>query len=436
MPLPTYIIERKQIYYFRIAVPKSQIPKFGKRQIWQSLRTTDKKTAVKNAAPLISKYAAIFADQPAFDQDLAKQVLAISHAYGFTYRQDSEIAKATNEEAVLQIGPALRALEKNLQPSEVEVDAFGGAVKPAALTMMDALQRYKLYCEDKFMEYSDERERDKRWRPFQQAAKAFTEVLKDVDIFSLKPIDCIKFRTALIAQVKEGKLKPETAQKKIMWLRLIHTKILEIERPELLPSPWDRLSRINGNAGEKGKRPSFSEEEITKVRTMLLDSDASKQVIALNLISMNTGATCKELTHLHKDDIFLDAPIPYISIRPNANRSRVKKNGSRIRDIPLVGHALTEMKKFPNGFSEFCKNNGSEELSRISNELIKGAAKDRTFYSYRHTIADRLRRSGCQDTLKNSIMGHASKGMEMHYGEGYTLENKLEALKKALPEGS
>ncbi|MNE27602.1 hypothetical protein D3C80_1210190 [compost metagenome] len=48
-------------------------------------------------------------------------------------------------------------------------------------------------------------------------------------------------------------------------------------------------------------------------------------------------------------------------------------------------------------------------------------------------MADWLRRSGANDTLKDSILGHTNtKSHSMHYGDGYDIENKKEALEKAL----
>ena len=147
-----------------------------------------------------------------------------------------------------------------------------------------------------------------------------------------------------------------------------------------------------------------------------------------------TGATCKELVLLQKADIHLDGPISYISIRPNDLRDEVKSGGDRHRDIPVFGAALEWLKKFPDGFERYRRHNGSEALSASSNKIIDTVAKGKTFYSYRHMIADALRNSGCGDNLKNSLLGHSSNGHEMHYGSGFTLENKLEALTKALAE--
>ena len=431
-----YITRRESgAYCFRMVVPPPLRGKFGKREVWKSLKTNDRKQALIKAAPLIQFWSNLFSSGEAPQEEVITfdQVSGTAAKLGFEYRSAQDILAATIQDSVEMLKERLQAAQPIRRRNRAEIASLAGVMGVPGMTMNQALKRYEELSPDKFMNYSDERERYKRWRPFVQAAKSFTEVMGDVDILTLKPKDCFKYKAALVQQVADGKLKVDSARKKIMWLRLIHTKVLEIDAPDLLPCPWDRIT-IEGDGSEKGKRKPFTEEEIKLVREKLDNSDASKQLIALNLISMNTGATCKELTHLHKDDIVLDAPIPYIAIRPNANRNRVKGNGTRIREIPLIGRALEEMKKFPDGFDEFCRNNGSEDLSRLSNDIIKGVVKDRTFYSYRHRIADVLRRSGCQDTLKNSIMGHTSEGMQMHYGAGYTLENKLEALLKALPE--
>lgn len=433
---PNYIVERDSGFHFRMVVPPNLRKKLGQREIWRSLRTKDRKAARHAAVHHYEKWTKIFEtgvlpDDTEITPDVIKDINEARGVRNVSAEDLLALPTKISVEAILELQ---RLTGEIATRNKVETAADAGVFDIPRMTMMEAVELYQKLSPDKFMEYSDERERYKRWRPFVQAAKAFTEVMGDFDIFKLKPKDCFVFKNALVEQVAQKKMKLDTAKKKVMWLRLIHTKVLESEAPELLPCPWDRITFENKSGAPKGKRKPFTEEEMKRVRTKFEDSDASKQVIALNLISMNTGATCKELTHLDASDIFLDAPIPYIAIRPNDHRNRVKKNGSRIREIPLVGRALTEMKKFPNGFDEFRKNNGSEELSRLSNVVIKTAVDDRTFYSYRHTMADRLRRTGCNDSLKDSILGHTTKGMGMHYGEGYTLENKLEALRKALPE--
>ncbi|MBD8663109.1 hypothetical protein IFT59_07565 [Rhizobium sp. CFBP 8752] len=432
---PNYIVERASGYHFRIAVPPNLRAKLGKREVWRSLKTKDRKTARFAVAPLYEKWSHIFATGiiPDEIEIVPETITDNAKRSGLTYRSDEDYLYAPIEKSIEAIFELKSATSGTGRRNKLETATHGGVVAAPGMTMTQALERYKELSPDKFMAYSDERDRYKRWRPFVQAAQAFTDVMGKVDVLKLKPKDCFIFKNALVEQVRAGKLKVETARKKIMWLRLIHTKVLECDAPELLPCPWDRIT-IDSNGAEKGKRKPFTENEIRIVRDKLINSEASKQVIALNLISMNTGATCKELTHLDSSDIFLDAPVPYIAVRPNAHRNRVKGNGSRIREIPLIGLALDEMKKFPDGFDEFRKNNGSEELSRISNVLIKSAVKDRTFYSYRHTMADRLRQSGCNDTLKDALLGHTTKGFSMYYGVGYTLQNKLEALQKALPE--
>ncbi|TCQ96208.1 DUF6538 domain-containing protein [Neorhizobium sp. JUb45] len=428
-----YVTKRGEVYYFRMAVPKRLKPVYG-GIIWRSLHTRSLSEAKIAVCEHVAKWARKFLLETVDDQDISFQKLRdVRRAMTDTsYRSYKDVEEAGEQESFEMVMPALSAVRDAGKLDRVQVAALAGVTENPGMTMTKALERYQELSTDKFMSYSDERERYKRWRPFVQAAKSFTSVMGDVDIIKLKPKDCMKFQADLVKKIADKKLNIDSARKKIMWLRLIHTKILEIDHPDLLPSPWDRI-KIEG-ASHKGKRIAFSDDELRVVRKAMTESDVSDQVKALNTISEMTGATCKELTHLHADDIFLDAPIPYIAIRPNENRNRVKGNGDRIREIPLIGRALEAMKKFPKGFDEFCRSNGSEDLSKISNVIIQKAVPDRSFYSYRHAMADRLRRSGCQDTLKNSIMGHSSKGFSMHYGNGYTLQNKLDALVAAIPE--
>ena len=57
----------------------------------------------------------------------------------------------------------------------------------------------------------------------------------------------------------------------------------------------------------------------------------------LALIS-DTGMRLREAAGLHKDDIILDAPAPYINLQPHSWR-RLKTKSSA-RHIPLVGASL------------------------------------------------------------------------------------------------
>ncbi len=60
-------------------------------------------------------------------------------------------------------------------------------------------------------------------------------------------------------------------------------------------------------------------------------------VRAIAMLS-DTGARQAEVVGLRKDDVILTGDVPYILIRPNANRGL--KNAQSERKVPLVGEAL------------------------------------------------------------------------------------------------
>ncbi|UVC07247.1 hypothetical protein IHQ71_18755 [Rhizobium sp. TH2] len=237
----------------------------------------------------------------------------------------------------------------------------------------------------------------------------------------------MEFKDRLFDMVEAGDLHADTANKKLIHVRTVISKVFGADFPEE-KNPFDSVSiKVHG----VGKRKPFTPDEIAKIERHFEQSDASDELKALNYIAMNTGSHQKELVFLTKNDINLASPIPFIRIADNEFRDRVKSGGARHRDIPLIGKALEWMKRFPEGFPTYQRSGGSDALSAASNKHLRPLT-GKTFYGYRHRIADVLRNSGCNDSLKDSIMGHTTPGIGSHYGEGYSLEKKRDALMNAL----
>lgn len=70
------------------------------------------------------------------------------------------------------------------------------------------------------------------------------------------------------------------------------------------------------------------------------------------------------MTGLAANDICLDAPVPYVSIRPREGREL--KTLTSIRDIPLVGIALDAARRHPEGFERYLNKTGT-----LSQTIIK-----------------------------------------------------------------
>ncbi|MEJ6673525.1 MAG: tyrosine-type recombinase/integrase [Alphaproteobacteria bacterium] len=146
----------------------------------------------------------------------------------------------------------------------------------------------------------------------------------------------------------------------------------------------------------------------------------------LALIS-DTGMRLAEATGLHKDDIILDAPIPYINLQPHSWR-RLKTKGSA-RHIPLIGVSLWAARRIQQhdssyAFPRYCDGKicNANSASAALNKWMKPRLKDdAVVHSFRHSMRDRLRAVECPSDIIDQIGGWSSSSVGASYGKGYDL---------------
>ena len=146
----------------------------------------------------------------------------------------------------------------------------------------------------------------------------------------------------------------------------------------------------------------------------------------LALIS-DTGMRLSEAAGLHRDDIILDAPIPYINLQPHSWR-RLKTKGSA-RHIPLIGLSLWAARRIHRNdssyaFPRYCDgkicnaNSASAALNKWMKPRLKG---DAVVHSFRHSMRDRLRAVECPSDIIDQIGGWSASSIGASYGKGYEL---------------
>ena len=146
----------------------------------------------------------------------------------------------------------------------------------------------------------------------------------------------------------------------------------------------------------------------------------------LALIS-DTGMRLAEAAGLHKDDIILDAPIPYINLQPHSWR-RLKTKGSA-RHIPLIGVSLWAARRIQQhdssyAFPRYCDGKicNANSASAALNKWMKPRLKDdAVVHSFRHSMRDRLRAVECPSDIIDQIGGWSSSSVGASYGKGYDL---------------
>lgn len=425
-----YRNEKTGIYVFRRVIPEKYRNLAGKREFKFSLKTTDFKTALENFE----------AAKNAVDAMMLALMHGKSIKTSISFDEAANLAKAQGRE--------LRPLEKLLS-DPAEIVASHAKWKAASHSTPEIFKSYfnagatdarvseLVSCYEREQAHNlvnlNVRDRKKKIAPLKLACSDLIEHLKEDKLLgSLTDNDAKTYESALKSRIAEQKIKPNTANKRLVALRtLIKTHLgSKGVKKNALQTPFDGMKFKE----KRTKRVAFSLEF---VRDHLLrpgalaglNDQASYMVFAL----IDTGCGFKELCGLDPlRDIKLNANIPHIVIRPNANRSL--KTDFRERTIPLVGLALTAFKNCPAGFSRYSGPTGYESASATINKFLKQNNLDEqgqcTANGLRHLFKDRLREHNIGSELQDCLMGHRTPGMSPEYGKGFSLKARLEALKQ------
>lgn len=448
-----HIYTRGKKYYFRMLIPVRLRTNPKLTHISISLKTEDPDEAAIRAIPYRRHYKKLFsapAGTPITTPLTLPELRAEAEANGLTYRDHEQMAAAPVRESFTMMNEIINVAKIKKTLDDTDLQVLGG-VLVSRITMSKAFERCKQISEEKSLGKNHVEEK-KYWDRYTNGIEDFISEMGDMDILEIKPKDAFEYKNKLVKRLKEarkrkesepeskGKREPtsiDTMNKKMMACRVVINTVFEVDFPERIHSnPFARTSIKNDE--DEGKRPAFTEDEVKAINEKKATSTANEELKAIMTIAELTGAGCKELCLLTASDIHISDsdPIGYISIRPNAHRSKVKSGGQRHRDVPLLPRAVEALRPFAQtGFPRYCHPKGHTALSAVANKFIEPVVgKGKTFNSYRHRMANLLKvANGVTDTQKDGILGHSLPGMRGQYGDDIPLEVKYEVLLKALP---
>lgn len=273
---------------------------------------------------------------------------------------------------------------------------------------------------------------------------------------------------------------------------LKHACLLEIlpSNPAELFKIYKKKGRTGTEVAEekKSKRRPYSDEELISLLSGYMyqhDYQGSKRNLTdahywAPLIAMYTGMRINEICQLHITDIKLEGvrwhgrvfDHPYIKVCAD-HKTQELKNSNAFRNIP-VHETLIEI-----GFLDYVKRRLNESDDPVNEKLFEGLKPDgrskwardvgrwfngepkkkklpdgtyeedmvlgykhvclgedncegKVFHSYRHTFTDMLRNvlnvKSESEPLSASILGHEHDTSTGHYGEGYQIGIKAEAV--------
>jgi integrase len=253
----------------------------------------------------------------------------------------------------------------------------------------------------------------------------------DIPLVSLSRAQARQFVEHLTAQG----LKTTSVRRNLSHIiAIINVALREAELTK--KNPFESL-KISGE-GEDATAASVPTRTVLEEIAQTLKDDMSSTAL-LSLIMLETGTRIAEFSGMKTSDIFLDAPVPYVRIKPNEWRG--VKTISSEREFPLVGITLEAIKKaltLPRAndalFPQYGKKSGNTNASAAVNKRLK--RWNITSKSFRHSLKDRLREVGCPKDIRDAIQGHENGDIAETYGLGHTLQTMhgwLEKAKVALP---
>lgn len=415
------------LFYVR-RVPK-EVAHLDKRGvIRQSLKTRDLASGTIKARALdesLEAYWAALLQGANADESLARHRAAVDlvASMGFTYRPKKELVAAGLTRDLADRIYAAEALIE--QPAADALLGDTGHEEEIRLsTLYDAYAKLRaLYISamspKQQKQHANQRERAVRYAIAQIGDKALGDISR---------ADVLRYREWWVKKTQTEKLTSDAANKSFANIKGMLT-IVDRRHQTEHGLKWMRINLEDTPATKVKQRPPYSNEF---VQDDLLAPGALDGLNAdarmLVYLMVETGLRLSEACNLRKEDIVLDAKIPYVSVAER--NDRVQKTEPSIREIPLVGVSLWAAKQRPGGVPRY--HDKGDSLSATINKYLRENGLRPTprhsVYSLRHNFQDRLLAAQLPDRVQADLMGHEFGRQK--YGDGASLEQKLEALNR------
>ncbi|KHA51989.1 DUF6538 domain-containing protein [Sulfitobacter geojensis] len=445
--LAKYIFKKKnsKVWYFRRRIPEDVLGHYPSKQAKDlvfSLQTTDEGKAAglahKKATEQDALWHSFRTGEVAEGPDLVNVALAILSKFGLKPDQSKAYAKHDLEPDEfldeLRYQADAREPEGNQKdwgarlPSEYQLAAemYYGKKKPIFLS--EALKE--------FLELKGE-------SPDHGAGRDRNRVVSEfISKFSDLPIDQYSRETAneFVTHLRSKGNKTETIKRRINSIRPIFRTISR--EHALIDREIFQAIQIPSFGDDAKARLPYTLSELNMIqKECLAKDDDIKWIIAL---LSDSGIRLSEATGLMTEDVYLDADVPYIAVRPNEARG-LKTKGSN-RNVPLVGASLWALERalphseygyiFPR-YIDASKSSKVNKGTHASNTLAKWLRtldiedkSQKATHSFRHSVQDRLREVQTPEEVRNAICGWSNAGIGAGYGKGFSLTVLSEHMEK------
>ncbi|SET60913.1 Phage integrase family protein [Nitrosospira multiformis] len=425
-----YVYQRGNTYYYQRKIPQDLLPRYpGTTHIKVNLKTNEPAQVAKKVRDLNRQYESTWAAMRG-NSDL--QPLSIRQAavklldqYGLKpqpadndeHGVDSFIGLLQRKhEAYAQGDPEMYESadpEEYLDPTELE--ALRLLNEEPKFRLSDALQLY--------LHGHKNKDKKKFRADTERVWGRLITLIGDKELEQVTRADANEFVSRGIA---EG-AKTTTIERHISILRAIFNVAL-VEREIAKQNPFLRLRIPRLGEDSKTREPFDNDQLIILAQECRKEDDDIRWLLALQI---DLGCRIAEAAGLTLEDLHLDAPIPYVSIRPHPWRTLKTKSSKR--NVPLVGVSLWAAQRViqaaqPGQLFAFPRYTDKNECkaTHASNTLNKWIESrlgvKKTTHAFRHTIRDRLRNVGAPKDIQDAVGGWGKEDIGDKYGLGYGLQ--------------
>ena len=398
-------------------------------------------------------------------------LLAALHAHGFSFPAGASMPNSIRNEFARACGRLEHEVDITRGGSREYLDGIA-PVSQGTATVDSSLPTVSRAFES----WREKRERGgldagKSAREFETQIKRFIDVHGDFSLAVVSKSQCNEFRDLmscyparptkrqrelpireLVASLKESgvmyaPLTPKTINDTV--LAAVKAVFADALDGHGLPNPMAGVA-VDDAATQAPSRLPYAGDDLSKLFSSdcftgrpVDDEDAAGEAQKwVPVLGAFTGARLEELAQLAVTDIKVEGQISYIHFQEQYDGNdpgfkRSLKNASSYRCVPIhsvvIGMGFLDFVKrqevsgqvhlFPQmKWSEQKKRDKSYKVSQrftnwwatYSREIVPDGKK--SFHSFRHTVAERLRNAGVGEALADALTGHATPGQGMKYG--------------------
>lgn len=472
MRLPSHLqLRHRSVFYFRRAVPDDLRGVCQRREIKVSLRTGDRREAIRLGRLLTYKVDTVFSelrDAMAKKKPIQGLGLGIKGARKNPDGSVSFDSIETDPAKPDEEAKAFEAIVNALQRSGA--DASGNGVHDSATA--DAKESASLRLSRLTAVYCDERLRANRWTPkTEQESRASFELLQRI-LGDTAPAQVSRQQAAGVKDTLKS-LPPRIGTDPLLKARSIEDILRDKPSTTLAVrtinkhldhysslfrwaenhgyierNPFEGL-KIKEKRSSADQRQAFTNDDLhalfsTRVHASLRYQHAYQYW--LPLLGLYTGARLNELCQLHLDDLYYTDDVPVVDINAATDDKHLKNAGSQ-RLLPIHSALLDYgLLRYVDRLRESGKARLFPELRWARDGYTKNPSRwfntrhmpncgikadGKVFHSFRHTFATALKRNNVPESHANALLGHQDATISYNtYGKDHRLAGLAESVEK------